>query len=64
MADKTEMKPNFFPEIGKVVDETAKHPEVGVVQATTDDDERPVQEIESLCMKCYQQVRHFQLVYV
>ena len=61
MAENTENKPNLFPEIGKVVDETAKHPDAEVVQAT-EDDERPVQEIESLCMKCYQQVRRLQPV--
>ncbi|GJE91067.1 zf-ZPR1-domain-containing protein [Phanerochaete sordida] len=55
MAENAETKPNFFPEIGKVVDEAAKHPETEVVQAAADDDERAVQEIESLCMKCYQQ---------
>ena len=47
----------LFPEIGKVVDETAKHPEPEEEKPTGDeDDERPVQEVESLCMKCYQQV--------
>ena len=61
MADKTEAKPNFFPKIGKVADETAKHPGAEVAQAAADDDERQVQEIESLCMKCYQQVRRSQL---
>ena len=47
----------LFPEIGSVVDETAKRPESEAEQRTGDeDDERPVQEVESLCMKCYQQV--------
>ena len=47
----------LFPEIGKVVDETDKHdePTTGDVAADTED-ERPVQEVESLCMKCYEQV--------
>ena len=47
----------LFPEIGSVVDETAKRPESEAAQRTGDEDaERPVQEVESLCMKCYQQV--------
>ena len=61
MAEDAETKTNFFPEIGKVVDETAKQPESEVVEtnATADDEDRAVQEIESLCMKCYKQVRPF-----
>ena len=55
MAQNTNTSQTLFPEIGKVVDETTKKPEV-VEHEVVDDDERPVQEIESLCMKCYQQV--------
>ena len=63
MAESTETKPNFFPEIGKVVDEADKRPESEDVEqkAAADDEDRPVQEIESLCMKCYKQVRFFHL---
>ena len=58
MAENTETKPNFFPEIGKVVDETAKQDVVEqAAPAAADDDQPPVQVIESLCMKCEEQVR-------
>ncbi|KAI0091760.1 zf-ZPR1-domain-containing protein [Irpex rosettiformis] len=42
----------LFPTIGKVVDSAAKSEKP---QGTQEDDERPVQEVESLCMKCYKQ---------
>ncbi|KZT10028.1 zf-ZPR1-domain-containing protein [Laetiporus sulphureus 93-53] len=48
----------LFPSIGSVADETQKVPEKEQVTAsaqTADDEERPVQEIESLCMKCGEQ---------
>ncbi|KAI0791646.1 zf-ZPR1-domain-containing protein [Irpex lacteus] len=44
----------LFPTIGKVVADTAKTEE-SQTTATEEDDERPVQEVESLCMKCYKQ---------
>ncbi len=46
----------LFPTIGKVVADTAKADQTQTT-ATEEDDERPVQEVESLCMKCYKQVR-------
>lgn len=49
-------QPNLFPEIGKVADDTSQQPESEVVEETNDDD-RAVQEIDSLCMRCYKQVR-------
>lgn len=55
--------PQLFPPIGAVAEETEKlpEPEERNVEETqvADDEERPVQEIESLCMKCEQQVRLF-----
>ena len=48
---------NLFPAIGEVVDETAH---ADTTQATEEQEEEgPVQEIESLCMKCYEQVCQF-----
>ncbi len=46
----------LFPTIGKVVADTAKADQAQITTAE-EDDERPVQEVESLCMKCYKQVR-------
>jgi len=46
---------DFFPTIGKVADETDKAEEPKTDGVTGEDDERAVQEIESLCMKCRQQ---------
>ena len=63
MADKPTSE-TLFPAIGKVVDEADKKAEPAAVQAAeagAEDDDRPVQEIESLCMKCYQQVRPHQV---
>ncbi|KAI0704360.1 zf-ZPR1-domain-containing protein [Cytidiella melzeri] len=46
----------LFPAIGQVVDETDKAEELKPANdVTSADEERAVQEIESLCMKCYQQ---------
>jgi hypothetical protein len=48
---------SFFPTIGSVVEGTAKEPANDGTPATdADDEERPVQEIESLCMSCEEQV--------
>ncbi|KIP05495.1 hypothetical protein PHLGIDRAFT_36422 [Phlebiopsis gigantea 11061_1 CR5-6] len=56
MAEDTETKHNFFPEIGKVADETAQQNAVEqAAPAAADDDQSPVQVIESLCMKCEEQ---------
>lgn len=57
------MSQNLFPEIRAVAEETEKvaDKENGSVEATTDDDDRPVQEIESLCMRCGEQVRIYLL---
>jgi hypothetical protein len=42
---------NIFPKIGEIVESADK------IQVTDEQDERFVQEIESLCMKCEEQVR-------
>ena len=47
----------LFPKIGAVVDQTTKEEEPKGIE---EDYERPVQEVESLCMKCYKQVRTVQ----
>lgn len=48
---------DLFPEIGKVADDTDRQQErKESVEVAGDDDERAVQEIESLCMKCHEQV--------
>lgn len=53
----TERK-TLFPEIGSVAHETAQQSEPQAGQAVgEEDDDRAVQEVESLCMKCYKQVR-------
>ncbi|KAH9839907.1 zf-ZPR1-domain-containing protein [Rhodofomes roseus] len=51
------MSQNLFPEIRKVADETEKLADKDntTFESTTEDDERPVQEIESLCMRCHEQ---------
>ncbi|PCH44290.1 zf-ZPR1-domain-containing protein [Wolfiporia cocos MD-104 SS10] len=46
---------NLFPAIGAVAETTEKLPETAVENAQADDDEKPVQEIESLCMRCGEQ---------
>lgn len=58
----SESKPtHLFPSIGSVVEETDKLPEPEDKKGedeeapVADDEDRPVQEIESLCMKCEQQ---------
>ncbi|KAH9888875.1 zf-ZPR1-domain-containing protein [Cubamyces lactineus] len=47
--------PELFPAIGSVVDQTQKLPVEAQTVEVTLDEERPVQEIESLCMRCEQQ---------
>ena len=49
--------PELFPAIGSVADQTEKLPVKAQTVEVTLDEERPVQEIESLCMRCEQQVR-------
>ncbi|TFK51702.1 zf-ZPR1-domain-containing protein [Heliocybe sulcata] len=44
----------FFPSIGSLVEKTKDVPDESA-EAARDDEERPVQEIESLCMNCEQQ---------
>jgi zinc finger protein len=48
----------FFPTIGKVVEDTSKDSTEAeaVVTGADDTDDAPVQEIESLCMSCHEQV--------
>lgn len=47
---------NFFPEIGKVVEKA--HNVSDSSELTNDvEDEQPVQEVESLCMNCGENVR-------
>lgn len=52
-------KQDFFPKIGAVAQTTDLLPEEPEDQQTVDNDDadRPLQEIESLCMNCEQQVR-------
>lgn len=48
----------FFPKIGEVAEKTDAIEDKDVLQQTKEDDEdRPVEEIESLCMNCGEQVR-------
>lgn len=49
---------NLFPTIGTIADTTDRLPEQPVLETRTVelDDDRPVQEIDSLCMKCGEQV--------
>jgi len=50
------MSQNLFPEIRAVAEETENVAEEGEnVESTTEDDERPMREIESLCMRCGEQ---------
>ena len=51
------INPELFPAIGSVADQTEKLPVEAQTVEVTLDEERPVQEIESLCMRCEQQVR-------
>lgn len=53
-----ESSQNLFPKIGEVVEKEAAKPDevqAQVVKVQLDED-NPVQEIESLCMQCEQQV--------
>ena len=59
-----EAKTELFPTIGQVVDKTDQlqetEPKNGkdeAVALNAEDEDRPVTEIESLCMNCEQQVR-------
>ncbi|OSD03048.1 zf-ZPR1-domain-containing protein [Trametes coccinea BRFM310] len=47
--------PELFPAIGSVVDKTENLPVEAQTVEVTLDEEKPVQEIESLCMRCYKQ---------
>ncbi|PIL25022.1 hypothetical protein GSI_12910 [Ganoderma sinense ZZ0214-1] len=47
--------PELFPAIGSVADQTEKLPVEAQTMEITLDEEKPVQEIESLCMRCEQQ---------
>ncbi len=47
----------LFPAIGSVAEQTQKLPVEPQTVEVTLDEERPVQEIESLCMRCEEQVR-------
>lgn len=55
-----ESKPNeFFPKIGQVAEKTdaLKYKDISEQTEGDDDGDRPVEEIESLCMNCGEQVR-------
>lgn len=55
-----ESKPNeFFPKIGQVAEKTDALEDKDISEQTEGDDDgdRPVEEIESLCMNCGEQVR-------
>ncbi|OJT09822.1 Zinc finger protein zpr1 [Trametes pubescens] len=45
----------LFPTIGSVADQTGNLPVAAQTVEVTLDEERPVQEIESLCMRCHEQ---------
>lgn len=51
----------LFPTIGSVADQTEKLPVEAQTVDVTLDEEKPVQEIESLCMRCEEQVRRHPL---
>lgn len=51
----------LFPTIGSVVDKTQSLPVEAQTVEVTLDEEKPVQEIESLCMRCHEQVRAFDI---
>ncbi|THU98623.1 zf-ZPR1-domain-containing protein [Dendrothele bispora CBS 962.96] len=51
----SQQKEELFPSIGTAADKTDQLPEDGVVSASVGDEERPTQEVESLCMKCGEQ---------
>jgi len=56
-----ESKPNdFFPKIGQVAEKTDALEDKGISEQTKgdDDEDHPVEEIESLCMNCGEQVRN------
>jgi hypothetical protein len=59
------MSQSFFPTIGSVAakaDQLPEHTNYDSEQTKPSaDDERPLHEIESLCMKCGEQVRHFHI---
>lgn len=49
---------NFFPKIGEVAEKADASEDKDILERTKEDDEgRPVEEIESLCMSCGEQVR-------
>lgn len=52
----------LFPTIGSVVDKTQSLPVEAQTVEVTLDEEKPVQEIESLCMRCHEQVRVYNLL--
>ena len=54
-----ESEPNdLFPKIGEIAEKADALENKDILERTEEDDEdRPVEEIESLCMSCGQQVR-------
>lgn len=50
----------YFRSIGQQVDQVAPATN-GAAQQSDSDDVKPVEEIESLCMNCHDNVRHFLL---
>lgn len=49
---------NFFPEIGQVAEKTDALEDKDLSEQTNEEDEdRPVEELESLCMSCGKQAR-------
>lgn len=49
---------NFFPKIGEIVEKADALEDGGLSKRTEEEDEedRPVEEVESLCMSCGEQV--------
>ena len=48
---------NLFPSIGAVAEQTDLVPDEAPTEAPDNDEEKPVQEVGTLCMECGQNVR-------
>lgn len=51
----TEQKEELFPAIGKLAEQADRLEDIPAAAESKEDEERPLQEIESLCMKCGKQ---------
>ena len=57
MAQQTTPQENFFPKIGEIAEHTGE--DASSKTGDPDNEEKVVQEIESLCMECHQQVSSY-----